>query len=224
MKWHLILLIILLPTVMADEGEIEVYKPKEVFDLGLHLTNKTGDVLNANCSIQIRNESYGVILNDRHNEINAGWYNFTYNTSKIGKYFCRQNCTKGDFFAASTCDFVIKGDDKMPLAVIISVIFVLAIYFLILINLFNQRAFTEHGLLKILFLMIAFWAILFPINMAVLYNDANGGPAGVTDNLETMYQVMIYLNYFITFYFVLWFIFQLIKKLRDAGSLLGGNL
>ena len=207
------IMVLFATTVFADKGLIEIYKPNEVFDLGIHLTNRTGEVLLANCSVQIRNESFGTIQNSNMNEIGGGWYNFTYNQSKVGKYFCRQNCTKGDFYIANTCDFIIAGEDDMPIAVILAVIFVIIVYFFLLINLFVARSFSEHGLIKLLFIMIAFWVLLLPVNIAVQFNDANGGPANVTTMLELLYQIMIWLNSFIIVYFMLWFIVQMIKKI-----------
>ena len=218
-KWILlILLIMFLPIVMADQGEIEIYKPREVFDLSIHLTNISGNVAGANCQAEIRNESYDVIHNVTLNEINGGWYNGTYNTSKIGKYFCRQNCTQGNLFTAETCDFVIAGENDMPIAVILVVIFVIIVYFFLLISLFAERTFTEHGMIKLLFLMIAFWVLLLPITMAVQYNDANGGPTEVTDLLELLYQIMVWLNSFIIVYFVLWFLVQMLKKIGNTKN------
>ena len=220
MKWlTIILLIMFLPIVIADQGEIEVYKPNEVFDLSIHLSNNTGVVSGAICQVEIRNKSYGVIHNANLNEIDGGWYNATYNQSQIGKYFCRQNCTKGDLFAADTCDFIIKGDEKMPIAVILVVIFVILIYFFLLINLFTQRTFSEHGLIKLMFLMIAFWVLLLPVSMAIQYNDADGGPAAVTTYLELLYQIMIWLNSFIVVYFMLWFLVQMLRKIGEGRRL-----
>ncbi len=219
MKWLLlILLIFLLPTVMADEGDIEIFKPKEVFDLSIHATNKTGDVTGATCNIQIRNESFGQIINENMTDIGGGWYNFTYNTSRLGKYFCRQNCTQGELFIANTCDFIIAGDKQMPISVILTVIFVISVYFLVLIRLFSEREFTEHGMVKLLFHLLAFWILLLPINMAIQYNNFNGGPVVVTEHLELLYQIMVWLNWFIIFYFFLWFIVQILKKLTAAGQ------
>lgn len=215
----LILLILLLPIVVADKGEIELYKPNEFIDLSVHLTNKTGEVVGANCSVQIKNESYGLVLNTEMEEIGNGWYNYTYNTSRNGMHFCRYNCTQGTLYVAETCDFVIAGEEDMPVAVILVVIFVIIVYFFLLINLFTARAFTEHGLIKLLFIMIAFWILLLPVNMAVQYNDANGGPAVVTEHLETLYQIMVWLNSFIVVYFMLWFIVQILKKIGTEKRL-----
>lgn len=224
-KWLLILLTILLTSfAVADKGEIEIYRPNEVFDLSVHLSNRTGEVTGATCQAEIRNESYGVVYNITMNEIGGGWYNATYNQSKVGKYFCRQNCTKGEFYAADTCDFVIEGEEQMPIAVILTVIFVISVYFLILVKLFTARDFTEHGLVKLLFYVTLFWVLLLPLNMAIQYNDTNGGPAAVTDHLTLLYQIMIWLNSFIILYFMLWFIVQMIKKigagrrLREMGE------
>ena len=219
MKWSIIILLILMmPIVMADRGEIEIYKPNEVLDLSVHLTNRTGVVLGATCNVQIRNDTYDVIETITLNEIDGGWYNATYNTSTIGKYFCVQNCTQGTFFIADTCDFIIQGERQMPIAVIGSVIFVIAIYFFILIRLFSEREFTEHGLVKLMFFLIAFWAILLPLNMAVEFNEFNGGPPDVTDNLNLLYTIIVYLNFFITVYFILWFLVQLLKKIGNTTN------
>lgn len=215
MKQWIILMIMVMfvPMIYADKGLIEIYKPNEVFDLGIHLTNRTGEVLGADCNVQIRNESFGVIQDATMNEIGGGWYNYTYNQSKIGKYFCRQNCTQGTFYVANTCDFIIAGEENMPIAIILAVIFVIIVYFFLLINLFTERTFTEHGLIKLLFFMVAFWILLLPVNMAILYNDFNGGPASVTANLEVLYLIMIWLNWFIMVYFILWFIVQMLRKI-----------
>ena len=203
---------------VADKGEIEIFKPNEVFDLSIHLINKTGEVLGANCTIQVRNESFSLLDNKVMNEIGDGWYNQTHNQSKTGKYFCRWNCTQGELYVADTCDFIIEGDATMPIAVIMTVMFVIIIYFFILVYLFTQRTFTEHGLVKLLFFMLAFWVLLLPLNMAIQYNDANGGPAAVTDHLELLYQIMIWLNSFIVVYFMLWFIAQILKKIGNTGN------
>ena len=88
-----------------------------------------------------------------------------------------------------------------------------------LINIFTARQFTEHGMIKLLFLMIAFWVLLLPVNMAIQYNDAAGGPAAVTTYLELLYQIMIWLNSFIIVYFMLWFLVQMLKKIGEGRRL-----
>jgi len=212
---YLITFLFLINIVTADEGLIEAYRPNEVFDLSVHLTNKTGEVLNANCSLQIRNESLNVVLNDDMNEIGGGWYNYTYNTSKVGKYFCRQNCTQGGSYIAGTCDFVIKGVDNMELGIILVAIFVIIVYLFLMIF-FTLGSFREHGFVKLLLMLLAFWLLLLPVNIARLTNEFNGGSALITSNLNTLYILMVYVNVFVTFYFFLWFIVQLLKKIGIA--------
>ncbi len=107
-------------------------------------------------------------------------------------------------------------DTTMPIAIILTVIFVIGVYFFILVRLITERQFTEHGLIKLLFYLIAFWVILLPLNMAVQFNDANGGPTVVTDHLNLLYQIIIWLNWFIMFYFMLWFMVQMLKKLGNS--------
>lgn len=120
-KWIPTIFIILCMTgiTLADKGSIETYKPGEVFDLSVHLTNVTGNVVGADCNIEIRNNSYGVITDGEMNEIGGGWYNYTYNTTNVGKYYCRQNCTQGDDYVSETCDFIIGVEDNMLLGMII---------------------------------------------------------------------------------------------------------
>lgn len=214
----LLMFVCMATLVVADKGEIEVYKPNEVFDLSVHLTNTTGVVLGASCNAQIRNESYSVLDNIVLNEIDGGWYNATYNTSRTGKFFCTQNCTQGTFFAGSTCDFVVEGDTQMPIAVMLTVLFVIFVYFLMLSKLLTEREFTEHGMVKLLFYITMFWILLLPINMAIQFNDTNGGPVVVSEHLETLYIIMVWLNYFITIYFVLWLLVQLLKKIGNTKN------
>ncbi len=219
MKWFIsIILIMVLPIVMADRGEIEIYKPNEVLDLGIHLSNRTGNVVGALCQAEIRNNTFGVIFNVTLNEIGGGWYNGTYNTSRLGKYFCRQNCTQGTFFAAETCDFVIEGDQQMPISVALIVISVIGAYFFILSRLFTEREFTESGMVRLLFYLTAFWIVLLPLNIAVQFNTDNGGPVVVTENIGLIHSIIVWLNYFITVYFILWFLIQMMKKIGNTRN------
>jgi hypothetical protein len=133
MKTIIIFFILMSAISYADSGLIEVYEPNEIFDLGIHVHNSTSSVTGADCNIQIRNETFGIILDDQMNEIGGGWYNYTYNTSRTGKYFCRQNCTSGGIYSAETCDFIIEGETMSPEAIQISL---LAISFIIAIVLF----------------------------------------------------------------------------------------
>ena len=130
-KWPILILMVLFANITsADKGEIETYKPDEVFDLSIHLTNSPGEVLGATCKTQIRDDNLTVVDNLNMGEINGGWYNLTYSRTKTGKYLCRQNCTKGDFYVADTCDFIIKEGIDVITAIIF--IFGIGLVFLIL--------------------------------------------------------------------------------------------
>ncbi len=162
MKWLLIILFIILTTiVVADKGDIEIYKPNEVFDLSVHLSNRTGNVLGAICQAEIRNESYGVIATINLNEIDGGWYNGTYNTSKIGKFFCMQNCTQGAFFASETCDFVIGVEDNMALGMLVFIPLFIAMFLLIVSWMLDSEKYWALKLGMILlgfvFIFQAYW-------------------------------------------------------------------
>lgn len=122
----------MIPIVIADKGEIETYKPAERFDLTIHLTNQTGEVNKANCTVMVLNSSYGVILNESMVSKGRGWYNYTYNQSNVGKYFCSQSCVNGGLFAAETCDFIIGVEDNMLLGMIVFIPLFIAAFLLVI--------------------------------------------------------------------------------------------
>jgi hypothetical protein len=122
-KWILIIImVLLLPIVMAQEKDVNIYDLDEEFDLSIHLTNKTGDVKGATCKTQIRYSNSTVKDEIIHDEVGGGWYNATYNSSESGTFLCRHNCTQGTKFASETCDFKIKSDDIMIMTSIITIL------------------------------------------------------------------------------------------------------
>ncbi len=153
-KWVLILILIFVSSfVLADKGLIETYKPREVFDLSIHLTNSTGDVSGATCNVQIRTENFSLKLNDVMNEIGGGWHNYTYNTSKVGKYFCRQNCTLGSSFVAETCDFIIGVEDNMIFGMLVVIPLFIALFLLIVSWMLNPE---KYWALKLGLILLGF--------------------------------------------------------------------
>ena len=218
-KWILLIfLILLLPIaiVMAKQGDIETYKPNEVFDLSIHLTNSTGEISNANCSVRIQNISYDLLSEEYMNEIGNGWYNYTYNTSKIGKYFCRQNCTKNDNYIADTCDFIIEGEN-MSLATFFGLGIILLFYMGLVIFL-RVDLFSQHGLIKAFIILGVAWFMLIPINLLILFNSDNGASANIISTLDLVYLIAIWANYIISFYIFLWLIISMLKKILKSRT------
>lgn len=216
-KWTLIILFLLaVPYAMAQDLEADTYKPNEVLDLSVHLSDTNGNVEAATCYIQVRNNSFHTIVDGTMEEIGGGWYNYTYNTSETGYYHCRQNCTDSTRFIAGTCDFIIEGDERMSLAILLVVMAVIAFYFILLWMFHSGVLLKEHGILKIALMVLVLWMSLIPLNMAMEFNIFNGGPLDVTDNLVLVYRIMIYVNYAISFYMIIYFIIQMIQKLRGA--------
>jgi len=203
--------------VYADQGIIETYQPNELFNLALHLSDENGNVLGSNCGIQIRNNSFDVILNGDMNEINQGWYNFTFNTSQTGSYFCRQNCSSGPSkFVAETCDFIIEPDEelnKMTLAIIVAVLAVI-LFYLFLFKAFTIQLFIEHGAIKTLLLFVSMWLIQIPINIMISFNNFFLGPPQVSSLLNTTNLVIISINTLILFYFILIFLKAIVDKMN----------
>ena len=215
-KWILIILMMAcIQIVHAENDNIDTYMPREAFGLPVHLTNETGNVIGANCSIQIRNNSMDVINNGFMEEIGGGWYNYTFNTSKVGYYYCRQNCTKGNKFAAGTCDFEVKGDETMPIASILVLIFTIVVW-MIMARFFSMEMFSEHGALKMMFMLLVMWMLLLPLSIATQYGIDSGVPAIVTNQMQLFTSILIWINVLVTFYFMLWFIISLVKKFKTA--------
>ena len=52
-----------------------------------------------------------------------------------------------------------------------------------------------------------------------IFNEYYNGPVTVTTMIETLYQIVIWLNYFITIYFILWFVVQMIRKIGEGRRL-----
>lgn len=215
MKWQIIILmVLLLPIVMADQGEIEIFNPREVIDLSVHLTDSTGEVVLANCSVRIMNENYTLIENIKMEEIGNGWYNATYNTSETGYYLCRQNCTKDDDYIAGTCNFIIQGDENMPLTAIISLIMVILVY-IALVFFFNSQIFSEHGLVKVSLIALIIWMMLIPVSFAMETVAFNGGSQRMADAMLLMFKVMTWINILFTFYMVLYLIVSFVRSMQE---------
>lgn len=208
------MLLLCVSLVQAQNSELNTYRPGESIDLSIHLTNSTGDVTGANCQVQIRNQTKDVILEATLNEISNGWYNYSYNTSTIGSYNCKQNCTKGDNFAAGTCDFIIKGDDAVPLAAIISLILVILVYLWIISN-FTTEKLKDHGLIKTLLFGLILWMLLLPVNFSIESLGQNGATNSMIGIMSTMHLSMIYLNVAFTFYLVIFLIVSFVRSIQE---------
>ncbi len=209
----LIISLLLLQIALAEEGLIETYKPREVFDLSVHVTNVTGEVLGANCNVQIRNESLANIADLAMNEIGQGWYNATYNTSKVGNYFCRQNCTLGTQYTAATCDFIIQGDKDMPLAIIIMLTLIVAVY-LYFARTFNSEIFSQHGLIKAAIMLFVFWFLLIPLNFGLEVMGQSGATDSMIGMISVVHTVMIYLNILLTAYFIIFVVVSFARSIK----------
>ncbi|KKM75544.1 hypothetical protein LCGC14_1389140 [marine sediment metagenome] len=158
MKWIPIILMVLMIAFVdaAQDSNVNIFDTNEVFDLSVHLNNENGDVLGANCSIQIRNNSFDVLVDDNMNEVNGGWYNFTYNTSKVGKHLCRTNCTKSGEFTAGNCDFIIEAielEESNKMIFLFALMFGIALVLLVL-ALFKEDV-TFAALSGMLFVLTA---------------------------------------------------------------------
>ena|SRR3990167_9359131 len=218
MKWQnlIFLVLMMMPIVMADSGIIETYKPNEVFDLSIHLTNKTGDVSGANCTAEIRNSTYGVKDTIQLYEINGGYYNATYNTSKIGSYFCRTNCTKDTQFVAGACDFIIKGD-QMVMGVIILIPIFITLFLLIIAWLLPQEKYPS---LKIGLILASLVFIFQAYQYAViaLTSDTNLLIDSIGENtfIYTMVYYIIFAIILITFIYDVFMLFD--SKKHKTGE------
>lgn len=217
LKWLILFMIITANAAFAEEGDIEVYKPRELIDLSLHLSNTTGDVTSAACNLQIRNSTKDQILNDAMQNTGGGWYNYTYNTSAVGSYFCRYNCSLGSSYAADTCDFVVKGDEKMGLVVMAALILVILVYLWIISN-FTTEKLNEHGMIKIALFALVLWALMIPVSFSMATLEDNGGSDRMVSLIDTMYIVMMYLNVAFTAYLVIYMIVSFVRTMQGEKS------
>lgn len=157
---------------------------------------------------------------DGHFEIDVDGTNFTNIGFHSFLILCNTS-TEGGFFGEELEVTRNGGNlllDNRPLAEFFVIISVIVIYFLILIRLFTEREFSEHGMIRLMFYLIAFWVVLIPLNMGIIYNDEHNGPLEITEMFELMHQIIVYLNYFITVYFILWFLVQMLKKIGKSNN------
>ena len=208
---NLLLFLILSSIAVADEGIIETYKPNENFDLTIHLTNSSGEVVGANCSTQIRFKNLSIKDELKHNEINGGLYNLTYNTTKIGKYFCRTNCTLGVSYAAETCDFIIGiGDDNM-LGFIIIIPMLIAIFLLVASRFLSERLWP----LKMFLLLAGFVFVFESYRFSTILFAEFYGTSNLIDAIgdSTFYIGMIWV--IIISVFLLTFLYDLFQYMAQ---------
>lgn len=186
MKWIILILMTLFiaSVIFADEGITETYKPNEKFSLGVHLSNKTGDVENANCSVQIRLSNFTVKDEFALNNSGGGFYNATYNVSETGDYPCRFNCTRGDKFASTTCNFTIKGDTQMQIALVIIMGFVITFLFVL-------SRYIKIEAIKVLLIAIASMVLLVTINIGMAFARENA-TTSVQNLINTVYLLVLY--------------------------------
>ena len=183
-------------------------------DLSIHLTNKTGEVNNANCSIQIRNATFDTLIDSYMNNTNGGWYNFTYNTSKVGKYYCRQNCTLTGQYTSDTCDFIIQGDEKMSIAISIIIIGIAALFFVLAFAMDTKK----HQALKTLFLILAMITILIGLFFAYTTSIDNGASTAIQTALFALYRVGLYAFVIFIAYIVIFYIFSIGMFMRNYSK------
>lgn len=141
MKWAIIILMVLCASAVYAE-DFPTYKVKEAFEIAMHLSNATGDVVGANCNVQIRDTNYTVLDNLVMGDAGGGWYNRTYNVSRAGTYICRLNCTQGTYFAADTCDFIAESKMETIMINLFYLTFALAAALLILALVFRDTNFA----------------------------------------------------------------------------------
>lgn len=103
-------------------------------------------------------------------------------------------------------------DTYVPIVLIISSIFII-LFYLILTSKFVIEAFTEHAFIKMLFLITSMWLVLFPLNISKLLAEFKTIPLSIAGQFEIMIQIIIWINVLITFYFIIWFSVEIIKKL-----------
>ena len=104
--------------------------------------------------------------------------------------------------------------------IVFVILFVIA-YYIYIVRAINLDIFSNNDLsflhsgIKLLFILLNFWLLLLPINMAGRYNEYIGGASAITSNLDLFYQIILYANYFFSAYFLLWYITRILKKILE---------
>lgn len=109
------------------------------------------------------------------------------------------------------------GDENLVIGLILVWILFIGLY-VYMIRFFTIEFFQEHGGFKMLFVLGVFWLMLIPFNISIQYNDYLGGPEGVTNLLEGIYPWIIWINWFITAYCIIWFTIKMLQKVQSSVS------
>lgn len=195
--------------------------------VNIHVFNKTsgipiGNDSGVSCYLDLYNQTGGHLIeileleNTQDIEWEADISAENFSTTGTYSYVIWCNTTRIGGFVSAGFDVTSTGEDEiignMPIATIGGTIIIIILYFIVLVRMFAEREFNEHGIVKMLFYLIAFWAILIPLNILVQFLEHYAGPADVIDSIQLLHLVIVYLNYFITIYFVLWLAVQVLKK------------
>ncbi len=146
-------------------------------------------------------------------ELNISGSNF----STLGRHSFIINCnssTTGGFVSSSifVTETGFEQTDKGMIPLILTVLFVI-VFYMFLIRFFVIEIFAEHGAIKMLLLMMTLWFMLIPIGIITEMNTFIAGSPDITSLLETLYMLLMWINIFITFYFIVWFLVQMLKKI-----------
>jgi len=200
--------------------------------LNIHVFNKSdglsvGEPQGISCYLDLYNATgnhfIDVLEMDRDGvefDLDIGGENF----SDLGSYSFMVYCNNSNIggFISAGFDVTTTGEDEvvdnMPLIIVGSMVLIIALYFVVLIRLFSEREFTEHGLIKMMFHLIAFWAVLIPLNIVVQFLEHYAGPTDVVTSIQNLHEIIVYINYFITIYFVLWLLVQLLKRIGKSTN------
>ncbi len=107
------------------------------------------------------------------------------------------------------------------IAVMLPLLFVIA-YYGYLIKALDNKIFSYQGILKGMFIILNFWLILIPVVLAVELVDINEPTEGdyevLTDIILIIYRVIIFLNVFLTAWFLVVIIFGSIQSATGQKS------
>ncbi len=106
---------------------------------------------------------------------------------------------------------------NFEVAVILPVIFVIG-YYGYLISIIKQEMFEVHGFLKSFFLIFNFWLLLFPMSLAIDFVGFNSGTIAMKDTLSAMYLGMVYINWFMTIYFLVFLFISTMRSVKENAK------
>lgn len=79
---------------------------------------------------------------------------------------------------------------------------------------FSSELSEEHAAIKLLFLFLNFFLIIVGGNLMIQIAKFNGADTSLIDNLQTFYNVLIWVTTFVVGYFIIYYVYKVLISLN----------